>query len=80
MLRGRLTGVSTGTATISVKVRHDDPDDQCAGCWTGHTNRPIVKRIHGSGLFSDRRNILLLGDGFSNVTDFERLRPRSKTG
>jgi hypothetical protein len=71
---GRLTGVSAGSATISVTVGTMTPQTisvRVVGPVT--TNRPIVKRIHGSGLFSDRRNILLLGEGFSSISDFERV-------
>ena len=70
--QGRLKGVSAGTASISVTVGTTTTIDvRVVGPVA--TNRPIVKRIHGSGLFSDRRNILLLAEGFSSVTDFDKV-------
>ena len=71
---GRLTGVSTGPATISVTVGTTTQtiDARVVGP-VATTNRPIVKRIHGSGVFSDRRNILLLAEGFSSTTDFDKV-------
>jgi len=71
--QGRLKGVSSGTATISVKVGTTTKTIDVRVVAPVTTNRPIVQRIHGSGLFSDRRNILLLGDGFSSVTEFAKV-------
>jgi Bacterial Ig-like domain (group 2)/IgA Peptidase M64 len=70
---GRLTGVSAGSATISVTVGTTTQTINVRVVGPVTTNRPIVERIHGSGLFSDRRNILFLGEGFSNIADFEKI-------
>ena len=70
---GRLTGVSVGNASIDVKVGATTKSISVRVAGLVNTNRPIVKRIHGSGLFSDRRNILLLAEGFSSTTDFDKV-------
>jgi hypothetical protein len=70
---GRLTGVSQGTAGIDVTVGNTTKTIDVRVVAPVTNNRPIVRRIHGSGLFSERRNILFLGEGFSNVTDFNRV-------
>lgn len=75
---GRLTGAGPGNATITVKVGTATQTINVRVVGPVATNRPIVKRIHGSGLFSDRRNILLLGDGFSSVADFDKIAAQIK--
>lgn len=70
---GRLTGVSVGTAPIEVRVGATVQTIDVRVVPPVTTDRPIVRRIHGSGSFSERHNILFLGEGFSNVADFDRV-------
>jgi hypothetical protein len=70
---GRLKGVSVGNASIDVKVGAATKTINVRVAGLVNADRPIVKRIHGSGPFSDRRNILLLAEGFSSATDFDKV-------
>jgi hypothetical protein len=70
---GRLTGVSMGAADISVTVGGVTKPITALVVVPVTTDRAIVRRLHGNGLFTERRNILLLAEGFSSRADFDRI-------
>ncbi len=62
---GRITGNANGTnATITVSYNSLSDTVEAFVKPSYATNRQILKRIHDSGDFSKRTNILILGEGF----------------
>lgn len=64
--KGRLTGVNAGGPAVPLTVTHNGKSDTINGFvrdpLTG--TRSILKRIHGTGNYTDKRNILILPEGF----------------
>ena len=67
---GRIEGMTHGT-TANIQVGYNALSSQV----TAHVkpsysaNRQILERVHGSGDFSERKNILILGDGFTSADE-----------
>ncbi len=74
---GRLTGVSPTIAEVAVSVTHANSQGTeshwvpCAVSPPLTMQRPKLKRIHGAGTYSERRNILLLAEGFTASQEAE---------
>ena len=66
--KGRITGINSGAPAVALTVSHNGKSDTINGFVRESlttTTRPILKRIHGTGNYKDRRNILILPEGFT---------------
>jgi hypothetical protein len=71
---GRLTGKKKGS-TVTVKVKHDGVEKTIDVKVIDplSTSRPILELVHGSGKYTEKRNILLLAEGFADTADDKAL-------
>ena len=65
--KGRLTGITSGGPAVALTVSHNGKSDTINGFVNESltVKRPILKRIHGTGDYKNRRNMLILPEGFT---------------
>lgn len=71
---GRLTGKKKGN-TVTVTVSHAGVDKtiDVKVIEPANTSRPILELVHGSGKYTEKRNILILSEGFADTADDKAL-------
>jgi hypothetical protein len=68
--KGRLKGITnTGTNTVSISVSHSALNDQLNVIVTEPLNqlRNIIESVRLNGVYSEKRNILILSEGFEDT-------------